>query len=197
VPGNHDYYTRHVAEAGLFERYFAPWQAGDRVDQAIYPFARRVGSVWVVGVNSCVGNRWSWDAAGKVGTAQLERLRLLLKKIESGPRILVTHYPVSRVNGKPELFAHNLRDVRDLVTVAAEGGVGLWLHGHRHQAYHVLRSSMAPFPVVCAGSATQQGHWSYNEYVVTGRHVRATRRIYSPKDHQFEDGVSFELEMPA
>src|SRR5947209_5878862 len=31
VPGNHDYYTRGVAASGLFERYFGPWQQGERV----------------------------------------------------------------------------------------------------------------------------------------------------------------------
>src|SRR5262249_47472150 len=38
VPGNHDYYTRAVQASGLFERYFAPWLMGERVDQAVYPF---------------------------------------------------------------------------------------------------------------------------------------------------------------
>src|SRR6266852_2944606 len=32
VPGNHDYYTPEVAASGLFERYFAPWQKGERVN---------------------------------------------------------------------------------------------------------------------------------------------------------------------
>src|SRR5437870_638558 len=36
VPGNHDYYTRDVAAAGLFERYFAPWQTGLRLHDSRY-----------------------------------------------------------------------------------------------------------------------------------------------------------------
>ena len=37
VPGNHDYYTRAAAAAGLFERYFAPWQAGERIGRGRLP----------------------------------------------------------------------------------------------------------------------------------------------------------------
>ena len=45
VPGNHDYYTRRAAKAGEFERVFAPWQHGERLDRHTYPFAQRVGHV--------------------------------------------------------------------------------------------------------------------------------------------------------
>jgi len=30
VPGNHDYCTRAAVQSGHFERYFAPWQDGER-----------------------------------------------------------------------------------------------------------------------------------------------------------------------
>src|SRR5438067_9815142 len=79
VPGNHDYYTPAVAASGTFERHFAPWQAGERLDQSTYPFAKRVGPVWLIGVNSCTGNRWFWDATGRVDAPQLERLRQLTR----------------------------------------------------------------------------------------------------------------------
>src|SRR5438105_13181475 len=79
VPGNHDYYTRAVAASGRFERYFAPWQVGERVDAATYPFAQRVGHVWLVAVNSATGNFWSWDASGTVADTELDRLKRLLR----------------------------------------------------------------------------------------------------------------------
>ncbi len=63
VPGNHDYCTVPAAASGLFERYFAPWQQGLRIDNAIYPFAQQVGHVWLVAVNSCTGNRWAGTPA--------------------------------------------------------------------------------------------------------------------------------------
>jgi 3',5'-cyclic AMP phosphodiesterase CpdA len=195
VPGNHDYYSRAVAAAGLFERYFAPWQTGQRVNGAVYPFAQRVGDLWLVAVNSCTGNRWPWDAAGGVDAAQLDRLGQLLDRLDPGPRILVTHYPVCLASGKRERRTHGLRNVGELVEVAARGKVGLWLHGHRHGPYFLLRPALAPFPVVCAGSATQNGHWSYGEYVIEGRRFHGVRRVFSEANRRFEERDSFDLEL--
>jgi 3',5'-cyclic AMP phosphodiesterase CpdA len=196
VPGNHDYYTRAVVASGLFEQHFAPWQVGERIDGAHYPFAQRVGPLWLVAVNSSIPNRWAWDASGRVGKEQLQRLERLFDRLSPGLRILVTHYPVCRASGKREQRAHGLRDLAELVAVAQRGGVSAWLHGHRHGAYHHARTSLAPFPVICAGSATQNGRWSYGEYLITGRTLRGTRRIYDPKEGRFRDVAAFELELP-
>jgi 3',5'-cyclic AMP phosphodiesterase CpdA len=195
VPGNHDYYTRGLASAGFFERYFAPWQIGERVDQATYPFAQRVGPVWLVAVNSSSGNFWMWDAAGRVDAAQLHRLERLLEELAPGPRILVTHYPICLASGRRERRSHGLRNLPELITVAARGGICLWLHGHRHGAYHLAQPPQAPFPVICAGSATQAGYWSYGEYTIAGGHCRVTRRVYSPRNRCFVDKEGFELEL--
>jgi len=193
VPGNHDYCTRPAAASGLFERYFAPWQTGKRVDKAIYPFAQRVGPVWLVAVNSCTGNRWAWDAGGSVGAQQLDHLRRLLAELEPGPRILVTHYPVALASGKRERRTHGLRDVDDLVAVAAAGGVRLWLHGHRHGAYHHVAEAAAPFPVLCAGSTTQTGCWSYGEYMLEDGTLHVRRRVYDAQRQTFRDTEPFDL----
>src|SRR5262249_58328354 len=77
VPGNHDYCTPAAMRSGAFERHFAPWQAGERVAEAVYPFAQRVGPVWLVAVNSATANTWAWDARGAVGAEQLARLQAL------------------------------------------------------------------------------------------------------------------------
>ncbi len=196
VPGNHDYYTRTSAALGLFEKYFAPWQVGERIDGASYPFAQRVGPVWLVAVNSCTGNRWFWDAAGAAGPEQRTRLARLLERLDPGPRILVTHYPVCIESGEREDRYHCLRDLAEMLSVAARGGVCLWLHGHRHAPYHLSRPRFAPFPVVCAGSATQQGHWSYSEYTVVGNQVHAVRRVYSLTEGRFRDDQTFAMELP-
>jgi 3',5'-cyclic AMP phosphodiesterase CpdA len=196
VPGNHDYYTRAVAASGLFEKYFGPWMNGERVDGAIYPFAQRVGPAWLIGLNSCTGNRWPWDAAGSVGPPQRERLRLLLERLEAGPRILVTHYPVALASGRPERRTHGLRDLPELVAVAARGGVCLWLHGHRHNAYHLPEPSQAPFPVICAGSATQTGQWSYGEYTLEDNRCDVVCRVYDPDARQFQGGLAYDLHLP-
>jgi 3',5'-cyclic AMP phosphodiesterase CpdA len=193
VPGNHDYLTHHDVTDAHFERYFAPWQAGRRVDEAIYPFAQRVGHVWLVAVNSSVPNRRPWDATGIVGPNQLGRLERLLATLEPGPRILVTHYPVSRANGQPEWRVRALRDLAGLLEVATRGGIGLWLHGHRHDTYYHAASAHAPFPVICAGSLTQRRHWSYSDYTLTGTTLTVRRRVFHEKDKRFHDGKVFEV----
>jgi len=155
VPGNHDYYTRSAWKHGWFEKYFQPWQVGERVDEHAYPFARKIGLLWLIGVSSSTFNFWHWDASGEVGLEQRDRLQRLLKQLPPGPRLMVTHYPVSRSDGRPERSLRCLRDWKEVVRVAADGGVSLWLHGHRHKPYHHSASAEIPFPLLCAGSATQ------------------------------------------
>jgi 3',5'-cyclic AMP phosphodiesterase CpdA len=193
VPGNHDYCCAGDARSGWFERCFAPWQQGERVGGHAYPFAQRVGPLWVVGVCSATPNLLPVDARGAVGAAQLDRLAALLGRLAPGPRVLVTHYPVARPNGRPEHRLRLLRDLDALVAVAARGGVVLWLHGHRHDAYHHPAGRVAPFPVVCAGSATQTGLWSYGDYTVAGGRLHARRRVFLTAEKRFGDGPAFEL----
>jgi hypothetical protein len=195
VPGNHDYCTRKAARSGDFERRFARWQVGERIDGHTYPFAQRLGSGWLIAVNSATGNRWAWDARGLVGAEQLNRLEELLARLDGGPRILVTHYPVWVASGKREPRIRALRDLDALVDVARRGGIGLWLHGHRHNAYAHLPTDFAPFPVICAGSATQTRRWSYNEYTLTGMQLKVLRRTFDPERGRFHDASVFELEL--
>jgi 3',5'-cyclic AMP phosphodiesterase CpdA len=193
VPGNHDYCTRGDMAGGAFERHFLPWQQGQRVDGAVYPFAQRVGRAWLIGVNSSTANRWAWDARGRVGAEQLRRLERLLAQLDDGPRILVTHYPVCLEDGRPEKRFRGLRDLDDLIAVAADGGVRLWLHGHRHFPYRVL--DRCPFHVVCAGSTTQHGAGSYLEYTLEGTSLRAQRLEYHALADGFRGGETFTLEL--
>jgi 3',5'-cyclic AMP phosphodiesterase CpdA len=195
VPGNHDYYTWTSVLSGMFEREFAPWQEGLRADDHRYPFARRVGPLWFVAVNSCTANLRPWDASGAVGVEQRERLRVLLGQLDAGPRVLVTHYPVCLADREPEPRWHGLRDLADVVKVAADGGVCLWLHGHRHVAYWKAKPPQAPFPVVCAGSATQTGRGGYGEYVIEGGYLKGLRRVYDVGSGEFRDGEAFEFEL--
>ena len=195
VPGNHDYYTPADDRRGGFERCFAPWQLGTRVDAATYPFAQRVGHLWLVAVNSCTGHRRPTDASGLVGRAQLERVERLLGELEPGPRVLVTHYPVAGPDGGPEKPHHGLRDVADLVAVACRGGVGLWLHGHQHRPYRLVDPQVVPFPVICVGSTTDARSHGYNRYTVDGSRLTADRRIYDPVSRAFRAGESFALDL--
>jgi 3',5'-cyclic AMP phosphodiesterase CpdA len=195
VPGNHDYYTRASVRSAAFERDFASWQNGERVSDDRYPFAQRVGPLWLVAVNSATANLRPWDASGAAGPAQRDRLRDLLKQLGPGPRVLVTHYPVCLANGRPESRWHGLRDLEATVRVAADGGVGLWLHGHRHHPYFVAKPPNVPFPVICAGSATQMGMQGYGEYAISGRRLIGRRRVYDQTVAAFRDGELFEIEI--
>lgn len=196
VPGNHDYCTQEAEVSGDFERYFAPWLVGERVGTATYPFAQRVGPAWLVAVNSCTANHWPWDASGGVGPEQLNRLSTLLDRLGPGPRILVTHYPVCVSSGNPERRSHGLRDLEELIRVAREGHVCLWLHGHRHHAYHHIGPLGTSFPVICSGSATQNQLWTYGEYVLDGSQLRVRRRVYDDRSQSFRDGEAFEIVLP-
>ncbi len=195
VPGNHDYCTASAAAAGLFERHFAPWQTGERVDGATYPFAQRVGPVWLVAVNTSTANRWPWDASGGVSSEQLKRLERLLQHLGPGPRILVTHYPVCKASGRRERRSHGLRNLGDLVAVAERGGIRLWLHGHRHDSYHLHESPLAPFPVICAGSATQNGCWSYYEYTIRDGCLHGLRRTFDVGERRFQDTAPLQIQL--
>jgi 3',5'-cyclic AMP phosphodiesterase CpdA len=195
VPGNHDYLTSGAAASGLFERFFAPWQGGIRIGEHTYPFAQRAGPLWLVGVNAATGNRMPWDATGRVGPAQCERLKQLLAQLEPGPRWLVIHYPIRLADGRGENRFHGLRDLDEVLAIAEAGGIGLWLHGHRHTPYFFDRPDWAPFPTICVGSSTQRNIWSYNEYTVEGTLVRAVRRAFDPAANRFEDAQAFEVRL--
>jgi 3',5'-cyclic AMP phosphodiesterase CpdA len=196
VPGNHDYYTPRCYLAGHFEKYFAPWQHGERIGEETYPFARKVGHVWLIGVNSGTPNFWTWDASGAVGPAQRERLRELGRQLDDGPKVLVTHYPLRTARGKVEVRPHRLRDHVEVLAIAKEIGVSLWLHGHIHRGFVLRPSEEIPFPVICAGSCTQTRRWAYNDYTIEGTTLRGVRRLYNQLDHQFKDGEHFELHLP-
>jgi 3',5'-cyclic AMP phosphodiesterase CpdA len=197
VPGNHDYYTRRSVRDGLFEEYFRPWQEGLRVGDATYPFARKVGDVWLVCANSCTANRWNWDASGAFGPAQLARLRELCASLGPGVRVLVTHYPLRTAQGLVEPRVHRLRDHEAALAVAAQCGIGLWLHGHIHRGFVLKPSGAIPFPVVCVGSSAQNNRWAYNEYAITGTKLEGVHRVYDPDHDQFCDAGFFELDLLA
>src|SRR5262249_42598928 len=180
---------------GFFERTFAPWQKGERIDESVYPFAQRLGTGWLVAVNSACHNRWAWDARGRVGLAQLRRLERLLERLHGSPRILVTHYPVTLATGKPELKMRCLRDLGELLRVASAHGIGLWLHGHRHGSYLRMPCELHPFPVLCAGSATQHGLWSYRVLTLTGHHLHIETRVFDPTPGVFRTNEMTELEL--
>lgn len=195
VPGNHDCYTRSAVRSGFFERFFAPWQLGERLGSAVYPFAQRVGHCWLIGVNSARSNFLLWDARGGVDREQSDRLRELLRTLAPGPRILVTHYPLYLADGQPEDRWRMMRDWPEFRSLVVEGEISLWLHGHRHAGYVLPATAEQPFPIICAGSATQMGRWSYNEYAIAGSRLTMTRRTWDSGAVRFADAETREIQL--
>jgi 3',5'-cyclic AMP phosphodiesterase CpdA len=141
-----------------------------------------------------VPNRGFGDASGEVGDAQLRRLGELLAKLPAGPRILVTHYPVAKADGRPEGSLHCLRDLDKLLDVAGKGRIRLWLHGHRHQFYLLPADGpRLPFPVISAGSATEAGVGGYNEYTIDGNHLHVVRRDFDVETRSFRDRTGLKV----
>src|SRR5262249_14027420 len=105
------------------------------------------------------------------------------------------HYPILTKKLKPEPFSRRLRDWKRVRDVAAECGISLWLHGHRHHWYILPKSDVMPFPSICAGSSTQTNRWGYHEYTIDGWHLHGVRRVYDPKEQQFREVETFDMEL--
>jgi len=197
VPGNHDYYTHRAAMSGRFEAHFCPWLTGETVDGHRYPFARRVGPAWLIGLCSSYPRPFfTCGAGGSVGRAQLERLKTLCGRLSPGPKILVTHYPLRRADGKVERRSHRLLDHRRVLAGVRDLGLSLWLHGHIHTPFVLPASAEIPFPIICAGSATQTGIWAHNEYEIDGAKLNGVRKVFDPATGGFRVAERFALDLP-
>jgi len=196
VPGNHDLYTYGAGRKRVFEFAFSAWQRGERIDAAhTYPFAQKVGHVWLIALNSATPNLLPWDATGKVGTAQLVRFRELCATLGPGPRVVVSHYPLLTRLRQPEARWHRLKDWEQARDAAAACGVSLWLHGHKHAWYVLPAGDRQPFHSVCVGSSAQETIWGYHEYEIDGSKLSALRRMYDPAVGRFVDFERFELDL--
>ena len=195
VPGNHDYYVRNDVRLNRFETNFAPWLQGERLGDERFPYAKRIGHCWLIALNSAKANFLSIDASGRMGREQLLRFRALCESLSPGPRIVVTHYPLRKANGKLEIQTRRLRDHRFALAAATECGVSLWLHGHIHRGYVLAPSEDIPFPVICSGSATQTDRWSYNEYSIDGWQLAMAKRTYDFESGQFREVETQVLEL--
>ncbi len=195
IPGNHDLYIGRSVRDRFFETAFAPWQHGQRVGTDPYPFARKVGHVWLIALNSAKPNFLFWDATGRVGAEQLQRFRRLCALLDDGPRIVVSHYPLLKEDHQVEPRWHRLHDWRAARDTAAECGVSLWLHGHRHKWYVLPPGANLPFPTICTGSSTQTNRWGYHDYTIDGWHLKGVRRGYDLASSAFMDAERFEFDL--
>jgi 3',5'-cyclic AMP phosphodiesterase CpdA len=159
VPGNHDAYVPVPVERGvaLWSEYVESDVTGpDSPPKGEFPTLRLRGRLAVVGLSSAVPTPL-FQAAGRVGAAQLERLEPLLARLgrEGLFRMVLIHHPpeagvVSRRRA--------LRDASAVRSVLARAGAEIVLHGHTH---HMRVGSLpgpdGPIPVVGARSASDVG----------------------------------------
>jgi 3',5'-cyclic AMP phosphodiesterase CpdA len=140
VPGNHDVYTRGAMRSRRFERYFAPWLAGDLPDLAVdvggvrFPIVKLRGPAAVVALSSAVP-RPPFVAAGELGEAQVRSLARILDHPEVRRRtpVLVLHHPPAHPWSRLKEHLEGLRDAEALLSVLGHLPHGLVLHGHLHR----------------------------------------------------------------
>ncbi len=177
IPGNHDAYVAQAVTSGGFERIFAAYQTADlRLDGETYPFARLLGDVALLALNTCVptGDFGAW---GRMGEAQLRRLETLLTapEVRGRFRVLIMHHPPV-MHRPPE--NRNLHDRDALIELLGRVGAELILHGHDHrdEFAEVAGPEGRRIPVVGTGSG------SY-----CGSPERCSRyNIYEIQDHAVE-----------
>lgn len=145
TPGNHDAYVKDALTP--LRQTFAPWTEGYR-----FPYLKRRGEVALIGLNSGVPTL-PFLATGRLGPAQLDALRTMLKDTAGLARIVMIHHPPMR-GGKAPLL-RGLDDCAAFEAVIAQAGAELILHGHTHRLMaHALPSPGGVTPVLGAPSAS-------------------------------------------
>ncbi|MBY6240131.1 metallophosphoesterase [Methylosinus sp. Sm6] len=183
TPGNHDAYVR--ASVARVAETFAPWTSSEWTSAGQgegFPYLRRRDGVALIGLDSAVPTA-PFVASGRLGSAQLERLGMLLDqtRAEGLARVVLLHHPPYRGGAKP---LRGLDDAAEFEAAIARHGAELVLHGHNHAiSVHRLAGRDGPTPVVGTASASARpgAHYraaAYNLYeierggegvVVTGR----------------------------
>ena len=181
----------------ILNEVFAPGWQGRRIGKETYPFAQRVG--WHLACRSEHGHRQSLGLGRRRRRRSRRNANDLLSSLRSSNRARAFWSLITRSvfqSGKRERHTHGLRDMHELVDVAAKGGVSLWLHGHRHGFYYLPRPSFAPFPIICGGSSTQTGLWSHCEYTVSRKSGRSPFAAFTISEkNMFEDADRFALQL--
>lgn len=161
VPGNHDAYVRDDWEATIGQ--WTPYLRGDGQDTVTaddYPCLRRRGPLALIGINT------AWPTApllatGRVGAAQLERVRAMLVQTrdEGRCRVLLLHHPV---HAAAVSWRKALDDAEALRGILAEHGAELILHGHGHVGarWELPGPGGSRIPVLAAPSASALGQHS-------------------------------------
>jgi 3',5'-cyclic AMP phosphodiesterase CpdA len=156
APGNHDAYVK-PALAWNAERW-GDYMRGETIDEAQFPFVRRVGDAALISCSSAVPSAPTF-AIGRFEQAQADRLARILKLLGDAGyfRVILIHHP-------PNLEARSvrlgLRGAKRFRKAVAEQGAELILHGHTHKStiYAVpgLNGDVPVVGVAAAGAAQME-----------------------------------------
>ena len=155
-PGNHDAYVPGALESA--QRAWGDYMRGETLDDAAFPFVRRIGEMAVISCSSAVPTR-PFLAVGRFDEAQADRLGRILRVMGEADyfRAVLIHHPP---NAELQHPSFGLKGHRLFRQVIAEHGAELILHGHTHRSsIHSIPGKNREVPVVgvAAASAAQGG----------------------------------------
>ncbi|WP_315785685.1 metallophosphoesterase [Bradyrhizobium sp. SZCCHNPS1003] len=179
IPGNHDAYVRSTRLR--FAESFADYFGGDAAGPATFPSLRRRGPLALISLSSAVPSA-PFMATGRIGSAQLAALELLLESLahEQLFRVLLVHHPLRSAHRMKRLT-----DAKKLIALLARHGVELILHGHDHVHSTIwIDGPERKIPVVGVPSASSiaHGHYpaaAYNMFAISsdGNHWRCDMTV--------------------
>ena len=166
IPGNHDLYVNTRWEHSF--HHWQPYMLGDDMPQPdealeqdalstlnnVYPHVRIRGPVAFISLSSVFAAPW-FKATGKISSAQINKLKTLLKRPELTNlcKVLLIHHPVSKnhVKARKELI-----NQEELIEALIDTPVELILHGHAHSRFHgrLQIDEERSIPVVGAASCS-------------------------------------------
>jgi 3',5'-cyclic AMP phosphodiesterase CpdA len=155
-PGNHDAYVPGALESA--QQCWGEYMRGETLDEAAFPFVRRVGELAVISCSSAVPTR-PFLAIGRFDEAQADRLARILHVMgEAGYfRTVLIHHPP---NAELQHPSFGLKGHKLFRQVIERHGAELVLHGHTHRSsIHSIPGKGREVPVVgvAAASAAQGG----------------------------------------
>lgn len=156
-PGNHDAYVAGALDKA--RRIWGGYITGDTLDDAPFPYVRRIGDLAVIACSSAVATG-PWMALGHFDKAQADRLARMLDALGQAGlfRVVMIHHPPNREAFSPRIGLWGADRLRKVV---AAHGAELILHGHTHRSsIHAIPGPDADVPVigVAAASAAQSTH---------------------------------------
>lgn len=175
VPGNHDIYVKLRRDPGIerWREYMTPdaWGQGlGSKPPSGFPYARRVGDVALVGLNSAVPTMPGF-ASGRLGSAQLREAEFLLREAREERlfRCVLIHHPPLPGQAKP---LRGLDDADAFRKLIENAGAELVLHGHNHRTMlDWCPHASGKIPVIGVPSASMgraRGHETLARYNLVG-----------------------------